>query len=598
MTLSRESSPEPVAGPVSDAVPEALGDPIVTEEPDGGLSWDPPGPGVWEHDSTHQQVPFPRLVCALLPAPFTAGSAELTRRYGLPFDHFDVKAVNGWFYMRPVVAGVPDRAGSASEPPAPVMKLLFRLIPEMRRRNRAARRATAEKLWVRDAAAWAEERQAWAVRFRPHQHLDLAAVTDAVLADELETLADMLAEAYRRHFALMGMSMGLGRFVAQAPRWDVDAPALAELLKGHSPSSAAAGLRLRDAAHALRAAGVDVEAYATMEPGAALAAVRRASPAAAAIIDDHLAEYGYRMADVSFSSPLLAEDPGVLVRGLVQAGRDLRAGVDRYAPIDPAAVRSLVPEEHRASFDELLADAQRCYAATDDNTSSVYWCGGLLQRVVVECGRRLAASDHLADPEHVVDLEVPEILAALRGSRGGAAAATMRAAAAAHGARRRRMSREGWLPPTHLGGEPTPTPDLTVFPDAMRVVVEALMAVRDTKVATADPEARTGRVTSGGTTVARGHGVGAGTYTGRACIVATAEEAADRLEPGDVIVCPVTNPAFDPLFAIAGGVVTEAGGVLGHTAVMAREFGIPAVVGTGASSIVDGTQITVIATSA
>jgi pyruvate,water dikinase len=52
-----------------------------------------------------------------------------------------------------------------------------------------------------------------------------------------------------------------------------------------------------------------------------------------------------------------------------------------------------------------------------------------------------------------------------------------------------------------------------------------------------------------------------------------------RVRPGDVLVCRTTDPAWTPLFRLAGGVVTEAGGALCHAAIVAREYGIPAVVG-------------------
>ena len=62
------------------------------------------------------------------------------------------------------------------------------------------------------------------------------------------------------------------------------------------------------------------------------------------------------------------------------------------------------------------------------------------------------------------------------------------------------------------------------------------------------------------------------------------------VQPGDIIVCPSSNPSWVPLFAIAGGLITNTGGVLSHAAVVAREFGLPAVVGTGDATtrIADG----------
>jgi phosphoenolpyruvate synthase/pyruvate phosphate dikinase len=58
-------------------------------------------------------------------------------------------------------------------------------------------------------------------------------------------------------------------------------------------------------------------------------------------------------------------------------------------------------------------------------------------------------------------------------------------------------------------------------------------------------------------------------------------------------VCPASNPSWVPVFAIAGGLVTNTGGVLAHAAVVAREFGLPAVVGvTSATTLIaDGREI-------
>jgi phosphoenolpyruvate synthase/pyruvate phosphate dikinase len=51
------------------------------------------------------------------------------------------------------------------------------------------------------------------------------------------------------------------------------------------------------------------------------------------------------------------------------------------------------------------------------------------------------------------------------------------------------------------------------------------------------------------------------------------------LQPGEILVCPGTDPAWTPLFLVAGGLVMEVGGMMTHGAVVAREYGIPAVVG-------------------
>jgi pyruvate,water dikinase len=91
----------------------------------------------------------------------------------------------------------------------------------------------------------------------------------------------------------------------------------------------------------------------------------------------------------------------------------------------------------------------------------------------------------------------------------------------------------------------------------------------------------------------RGAAASAGRVTGRARVIL--EPAGAHLEPGDILVAPSTDPGWTPLFLSAAGLVMEMGGAMSHGAVVAREYGIPAVVGVPAASerIQDGQQITV-----
>ncbi len=85
-----------------------------------------------------------------------------------------------------------------------------------------------------------------------------------------------------------------------------------------------------------------------------------------------------------------------------------------------------------------------------------------------------------------------------------------------------------------------------------------------------------------------------GTATGTARVVRDPSDFS-RVRPGDVLVCPFTDPAWTPLLRIAAGVVTETGGVLSHAAIIARERGIPAVLGIAGATvlILDGSPVTI-----
>ena len=88
--------------------------------------------------------------------------------------------------------------------------------------------------------------------------------------------------------------------------------------------------------------------------------------------------------------------------------------------------------------------------------------------------------------------------------------------------------------------------------------------------------------------------VSPGTITAPASLINSPSEF-DQMRPGTILVCPQTNPAWTPLFAHASGLVTDMGGILGHGSIVAREYGIPAVVGTGTSTqrIKHGQMLTV-----
>jgi pyruvate,water dikinase len=82
----------------------------------------------------------------------------------------------------------------------------------------------------------------------------------------------------------------------------------------------------------------------------------------------------------------------------------------------------------------------------------------------------------------------------------------------------------------------------------------------------------------------------AGVYTGPARVVVDPTGA--RLEPGEVLVAPSTDPGWTPLFMTAGGLVMEMGGMMSHGSIVAREYGIPAVVGVpGATAAIQTGQL-------
>jgi pyruvate,water dikinase len=94
--------------------------------------------------------------------------------------------------------------------------------------------------------------------------------------------------------------------------------------------------------------------------------------------------------------------------------------------------------------------------------------------------------------------------------------------------------------------------------------------------------------------IIKGFGASIGKVTARACVMLGPEDF-DKMQPGDVIVAGITTPAWTPLFARASAIVTDIGGPLSHSSIVAREYGIPAVLATGVATrrVTDGQMITV-----
>lgn len=179
-----------------------------------------------------------------------------------------------------------------------------------------------------------------------------------------------------------------------------------------------------------------------------------------------------------------------------------------------------------------------------------------MRLVFQEIGRRLAGKGILAEPADIYHCALSEILSILRGDWGGRGLDVL---VAERKARRKEL-------------EALSPPDLII----------------DEVPHFAEPAARTP-----GNALA-GMGVAAGRASGAARVIYHPNEG-EKLQAGDVLVAPSTDPGWTPLFLRASAIVMEAGGSLSHGAIVAREYGIPAVVNIpGVLKIIkDGQLITV-----
>jgi len=252
-----------------------------------------------------------------------------------------------------------------------------------------------------------------------------------------------------------------------------------------------------------------------------------------------------------------------------------RPPVDDLAAVLEAMVRERVPASHRSEWDIRLADARATCGVRDDNgVLTAAWPVGLLRRAFLAVGDRLVERGVADHRDLAVEATVDELAAIVEGGPGSVSGSVL----AERAAERRRLS--AVAAPPILGPE-VPLP-VAVLPPAMRLMGRGLLTLRDL-----------GITPPGDRTPLRGVGIGDRAVTGRASVAADPVEALTHFEPGDIIVTAGTTPAWNTVLALAGGVITEEGGPLSHAAVIARELGLPALVGTAeaVALIPDGATI-------
>ena len=443
------------------------------------------------------------------------------------------------------------------------MKLIARLHPEMRRRNRTAAAAWEQRLWRTEVDQWFDhDRIGFVERNLELQRVDLRALDDASLAAHLAECLAHFEHGMSENLATHGGDlMPVGDLLAHCESWGIDIATAAALLRGASPATVETAELLAPVADALAA-----------HPGqvTTIDEVRNLGPAAAAAVDEWIAHHAWRLVTSDdIDEPTLAELPDLQLRTLLSA-----AALEATEP-DRDGVRSRVPTEDRALFDSLVVEARYGMRQREDIRGICWnWPGGLVRRALLEAGRRLAERGDVHETSHVVELTPAELDYALR-----VGASPSPDELAGRAATRDRV--EATPPPRSLG-EPEAPPPLEAFPAPMARATRALIACL-TADATAPQETRFS-----------GTGIGERTYRGRACVVRTVADAAERLQPGDVLIAPFTGPSFNSLLPLVGALVVEEGGPLCHAAIVAREFELPALVGAlDATTVESGTIVEV-----
>jgi pyruvate,water dikinase len=198
---------------------------------------------------------------------------------------------------------------------------------------------------------------------------------------------------------------------------------------------------------------------------------------------------------------------------------------------------------------------------------------------VLGAGQRLAASGRIHEPEHLIDAGFEEMCSLVSTGDGPSADELVTRA-------EWRTTHDAKEVPPFLGPPPPPPPDMSALPPDLLRLMRAMMIAMDHLFAASEAPHEEDTL--------RGLAASGGVYEGPARRVAGPTEF-DRIVEGDVLVTESTSEAFNILLPLLGAIVTDSGGLLSHPAIVAREYGIPGVVGTrdATDRIPDGARVRV-----
>lgn len=267
-------------------------------------------------------------------------------------------------------------------------------------------------------------------------------------------------------------------------------------------------------------------------------------------LERFLIDFGYvSESGNDFSTKPWREDPAFVLKMVIEYPDEVPGG-------NRKAIEEVgIPARRRRAVRSMARRARR-FAVLKERMSTTYTFGyGLYRNYFMELGRRFATRQLIAEAGDVFYLNLDELRQIVSGGCAGNTCNNYRLRAMLR--KREMIQLQDVDPPSVIYGEVAPP------------------------LAPRKEEELRGTPTSGGY------------YKGRARVVRSPGEFS-RVEQGDVLVIPYSDVAWTPLFAKAGAVVAESGGMLSHTSIIAREYGIPAVVSVaGATGIPDGAEVTV-----
>ncbi len=292
-----------------------------------------------------------------------------------------------------------------------------------------------------------------------------------------------------------------------------------------------------------------------------------------AAIDHYLEKYGHQGYSMDFIEPTQIEDPSALFASLKAMVRD-----KDYHPDNQSKKTAAIREQKTREITDLLSGLEywqlrfrlwlaRKYNYIREEVAFLFgYTWSILRPMAFELGQRLVEAGVFERPDDIFFLDSHEITEAIIARTQNAT--DTKFAALAEERRELREARKRHHPPGTL--------------PAMASNIDGV-SFKETQINN-DESSDT----------MRGFAVSSGTITARASVVLGPSEF-DKMIPGSILVSPLTTPAWTQLFAHAAGLVTDVGSILAHGSIVAREYGIPAVlgVGNGTTRIKHGQLITI-----
>jgi len=512
----------------------------------------------------HHPNPVHPLYFSLVYEPMGKGSEAGLREWHIPLERIRAVSVDGYVYHKMESPG--------GDPPAimarlPFLAHLWRVIPSVRRGILAFEKFLKEDGLEKHLDSWHREWGPEALRrLEGFRRVGLDALTDGELAAEFEALHQFMLYSWDVHLRCHLLS---SYFVIRHTR-------TANRLLGLSESEALELIQRTDpvlveANRLLVRIARRAEADPPIREALELPADQALEKLRSTWLEEELASFmdaqGDRPVDGFELTPTWREMPELIlaaVKSQLESSYDPDAEDARFQGWRKeriAELRERLSDEGRAEFDRARTLGERAYPLNDVHNYAIYDLPVALMRYrALEAGRRLVDAGLVGEIEDAFFLEWEELTGALLNRTPVRELIERRKADHARNGSRR--------PPPVLGNPPPPPP-LHVFPPHVAEFFGILMAMT---------------APTGETTVTRGEGeVGGGPGSPGVAEgpvrVVLASDQFHKVQPGDILVCPLTTPMWTPLFPFLAGLISETGGALSHPAIIAREYGVPSVVG-------------------